>query len=208
MVRSFRRGALAAVLALSLAPLAACAAGNGAQTYHVRPDSQSVTVGVIKVQNAVVLTQNSGSGPATVSARLFNNGTTDQTLQAVQIGSGTPVTLAGADGGQTITVPAGGSVLLGGKNNPTAVIADSGEAFQDGDVQNAVFNFSTTGAVALPVNVIPATGYWEPYGPGAIPTTAAPSPSARVTPSGTATPQGTATPKGTATPTDTTTTKQ
>lgn len=192
MVRSFRRGALAAVFALSLAPLAACSAGNDAQTLKVRPDSDSVTVGEIKVQNAVVLTQTSGDGPATVSARLFNNGSADQTLQALQLGGGVNVTLAGKDGGQNVTVPAHGTVLLGGKGNPTAVVDSGAEALRDGDVQNAVFQFSATGPVALQVNVMPATGDYEKFGPSSLPTTEAPTPSA--TPTDTATPTGTATP--------------
>lgn len=204
MVRSFRRGALAAVVALSLAPLAACAAGNSAQTLKVEPDSQSATVGDIQVQNAFVLTQ--PGGPATVSARLFNNGTADQTLQAVQLAGGLSARLSGADGGGTITVPAHGTVLLGGKGNPAATIDSGSESLRDGDVQNAVFNFSTTGAVALPVNVTPAAGFFEPYGPSSLPTTAVPLPTdtATAAPTDTATPTGTAT----ATPTDTATPQQ
>lgn len=200
MVRSFRRGALAAaVVALSVAPLAACGAGNEAQTLKVEPDSQSASKGDIQVQNAFVLTQ--PNGPASVTARLFNNGNADQTLQAVQLSGGQSAQLSGADGGGTVTVPAHGTVLLGGKGNPTAVVGGGAEALRDGDVQNAVFQFSAAGAVALPVQVQPATGYLEPFGPGTLPTTAAPSPSATPTtpPSGTATP--TSTPSGTATAT-------
>ncbi|WP_333768662.1 DUF461 domain-containing protein [Streptomyces sp. IBSBF 2435] len=205
MVRSFRRGALAAVAALSLAPLAACAAGNKAQSLEVKPDSQSVTVGDIQVQNAFVLTKS--GGPATVSARLFNNGSTDQTLQAVQLSGGLTAQLSAADGGSTITVPAHGTVLLGGQGNPAAVISSGAESLQDGNVQNAVFNFSSTGAVALPVNVTPAAGFFEPYGPSSLPTTAVPTDTATAsaTPGGTASPGGTATPSDTASPSDTAT---
>ncbi|HEY5832466.1 DUF461 domain-containing protein [Streptomyces sp.] len=186
MVRSFRRGALAAVLALSLAPLAACAAGNSAETLEISPDSPSVTVGDIQVQNAFVLTQ--PNGPASVSARLFNNGATDQTLQSVQLAGSMNASLSGADGGQTVTVPAQGSVLLGGKGNPAATISSGSEALRDGDVQKAVFVFSSTGPVALLINVTPATGYFEPYGPTSVPPTAAPTAPATVpaTPSATA----------------------
>ena len=51
------RGVFAAAIALSLAPLAACSDGDGAATLQVSPDSQSTSVGSIKVQNAFVLTQ-------------------------------------------------------------------------------------------------------------------------------------------------------
>lgn len=199
MVRSFRRGALAAVLALSLAPLAACAAGNSAETLKIQPDSPSVTVGDIQVQNAFVLTQ--PNGPATVSARLFNNGATDQTLQSVQLAGSMNASLSGADGGGTVTVPARGSVLLGGKGNPAAAIDSGSEALRDGDVQNAVFVFSSTGPVALPINVTPATGYFQQYGPTSVPTTAAPTPTAVPTVEATATATATAGAPATAAPT-------
>lgn len=176
MVRSFRRGAVAAVLALSLAPLAACAAGNQAQTLNVHPDNPETSKGPIQVQNAIVLTQ--PNGPATVTARLYNNGSSAQTLDSVQLAGGQSATLSAANGGGSVTVPAHGTVLLGGKGNPSAVVTSGAEALRDGDVQNAVFVFSGTGAVALPVNVLPATGFYQPYGPGSLPATPAPSPTA------------------------------
>ena len=213
MVRSFRRGAVAAVLALSLAPLAAaCSAGTDAATFGVHPNSDSGASGDVLVQSAFVLTD--PSGPATVTARLFNNGSAAQSLQAVQIAGEPQATLIGAKGAPGITVPAHGSVLLGGKGNPAVVLDGSSESLRDGDVQDAVFTFSAAGQVKMQVNVTPAAGYFQAYGPGSVPTTAAPSPTATVnpgkpkgTPSGKATPTGTATPTGkaTATPTGTAT---
>lgn len=195
MVRSFRRGGLAAVLALSLAPLTACAAGSSSQTLHIKPNNAEVTKGSIQVQNAWVLTQ--ASGPATVSARLFNNGASTQTLQAVQIAGGLVATLKDKNGGSTVTVPAHGTVLLGGQGNPAAVLNSGAETLRNGDVQNAVFVFSSSGAVSLPINVTPAAGFFEPYGPGSLAPSTPPSPTA--TP-GTTTPGSTATPTGTASP--------
>jgi hypothetical protein len=206
VVRSFRRGAVAAVLALTLAPLAAaCAAGNNAETYEIHANSDSGSAGDVKVQNAFVLTD--PTGPATITARLFNNGSSAQSLQAVQIGGSGTAQLSGPKGGSTVTVPAHGSVLLGGKGNPAAVLKSGGEDLRDGDVQNAVFSFSGTGPVKMQINVTPASSYFEPYGPGSLPTTAAPSPTGTATPtttpSSTATPTGTHTPSSTATPTGT-----
>ncbi|WP_328915205.1 MULTISPECIES: DUF461 domain-containing protein [unclassified Streptomyces] len=198
MVRSFRRGALAAVLVLSLAPLAACAAGDDAQTLEVHPDSASATVGVIKVQNAYVLTD--PNGPASVTARLFNNGSSEQTLQAVQLGSSLSARLSGPHGAGAVTVPPHGSVLLGGKGNPAAVIDSGNESLRDGDVQKAIFVFSGTGPVALPINVTPATGYFAPYGPGSAPTTAPPSPTDTPSDTATGSASDTSTPTDTATP--------
>lgn len=212
MVRSFRRGAVAAVLALTLAPLAAaCAAGNDAATLEVEPDSASASAGPVKVQNAFVLTQD--SGPATVTARLFNNGSSAETLQSVQLAGGVSATLAGSGGAQGVTVPAHGSVLLGGKGNPAATVDTGSEALRDGDVQNAVFTFSDAGPVTVLANVLPATGFYQPYGPSSTPTTQAPTSTPTSTPSGKpnskpgSTPKSpagstpTSTPTGSATPT-------
>ncbi|MDJ0346670.1 DUF461 domain-containing protein [Streptomyces sp. H10-C2] len=209
MSSSLRRGALAAALALSIAPLAACGAGNDAQTHQVRPDSAATAVGDIQVQNVVILTQKAGSGPATVSARIFNNGAADQTLQSLKIGdTALTANLSGAAGGQNVTVPAHGSVLLGGTGNPAATIPSSNEAFRDGDFQRIVLTFSETGEVALAASVLPATGYYEKYGPSGTPSptakptgTATPTPAATPQNGGTQTPTGTPTGTATATPT-------
>ena len=199
MVRSFRRGAVAAVLVLSLAPLAAaCSAGNDAQAEQIKPNTFSGAAGDVQVQSAFVLTD--PSGPATVSARLFNNGSSVQSLESVQVGGSTTAQLVAADGGSTITVPAHGSVLLGGKGNPAAVLTTGGEALRDGDVQSAVFTFSGAGAVRMQVSVTPASGYFEAYGPGSAPTTPAPAPTGTA-PATPASPTATAMPTGTATPT-------
>jgi hypothetical protein len=201
VVRSFRRAAFPAVLALSLAPLAACGAGEGARTLEVHPDSAAASVGVIKVQNAFVLTQ--PDGPATVSARLFNNGSSAQTLQSVKLGSSLSARLSDAKGAPTVTVPAHGSVLLGGKGNPAATLDTGSESLRDGDMQTAVFQFSSTGPVSLAINVTPAIGYFTPYGPSSLPaTTPSASASPTSTPSPGATAPSTSTPTTTDTPTD------
>lgn len=208
MSSSLRRGVLAAALALSIAPLAACGAGNSPQTHEVRPDNAATTVGDIQVQNAVILTEKAGSGPATVSARIFNNGNGDQTLQSLKVGDALTATLSGASSGKDVTVPAHGSVLLGGAGNPAATIAGSAEALKDGDFQRIVLTFSATGEVALSASVLPATGYYAQYGPTSTPSPTA-APTGKATPTATATATGiptgtaTATTTGTATPTPT-----
>jgi hypothetical protein len=186
VVRSIRRGAAAAVLALSLAPLAAaCSAGNDAQTLQIEPDSQSAAVRDVKVQNAFVLTDPTG-GPATITARLFNNGSSAQALRSVNVSGIGTATLHGANGGSTVTVPAHGSVLLGGKGNPSAVLDSASATPRNGDVQSTVFTFSRAGELKMYAMVLPATGYYASFGPSSTPTTSAPSPS--TTPTGTAKP--------------------
>ncbi|MDW8805444.1 copper chaperone PCu(A)C [Streptomyces scabiei] len=175
MSSSLRRGALAAAaIAFSIASLAACAAGNNAQTLGIKPDNAATSVGDIKIQNAIVVTQpgTETKGPAVVSATLFNAASTDQTLDSVTVeGAGTAeLTPAKGEGkGGKIVVPAGGSVILGGENNASAVLTDLTEAVQDGNAQKVTFSFSETGEVSLRAFVIPAEHYFEKWGPSDLP---------------------------------------
>lgn len=178
MSSTLRRGAIAAtVTALSIGALAACGAGTDAQTGGVNPDNASVSEGDIKIQNVNIVTREEGEGPAVVSARIFNDGTEDETLRTVTIsGSGGPVQLSAAKGGD-LTVPAGGSLMLGGKDNATAVIEDpNGKGILDGNAQPVTFDLSSTGKVKLDATVVPARGAYADFGPSAQPEPASPSP--------------------------------
>ncbi|MFF8637166.1 DUF461 domain-containing protein [Streptomyces pilosus] len=172
MSSSLRRGALAAAaIAFSIASLSACAAGNNAQTLEIQPDNAATAVGDIKVQNAIVVTQPDleSTGPAVISAMLFNEGRTDQTLESVTLpGTGKTAELSPAEGG-SLTVPAGGSLILGGEGNASAVLPSSREAVQDGNAQRVTFTFSETGEVSLRAIVYPAERFFEEWGPSDIP---------------------------------------
>jgi hypothetical protein len=189
---SLRRGALAAAaIAFSIASLAACAAGNDSQTLEIKPDNAATTVGDIKVQNAIVITQPDleSTGPAAISATLFNSGRTDQTLDSISVdGTDKTAKLTPAKG-KTLTVPAGGSLILGGKDNASAILPSSREAVQDGNAQKITFTFSKTGAVSLRAFVVPAEHYFKEWGPTEVPAvpgaSASPSkPAASGTPTG------------------------
>ncbi|KUJ65299.1 hypothetical protein ACZ90_49000 [Streptomyces albus subsp. albus] len=189
MSSDLRRGALAATaLVLSIAPLSACAAGNDPQTLEIKPDNAATSVGVIKVQNATVITQPDvkSNGPAVVSARIFNNGASDQTLKSITV-DGTTVKLSPAKGSGPIVVKSNETVTFGGKGNPSAVIESGRQAVQDGNAQNVAFDFSETGEVKLQAFVVPATSYFDKWGPSQMPT--APAETAKPTekPSGKAT---------------------
>ncbi|BFO22622.1 lipoprotein [Streptomyces sp. KM77-8] len=172
MSSSLRRGALAAAaIAFSIASLSACAAGHNAQSLQVQPDNAATTVGDIKIQNAVVITQPDleSTGPAVVSATLFNSGDTDQTLDSVTLpGTGKTAALTPAEGG-SLTVPAGGSLILGGKGNAAAVLPSSRESVRDGNAQKVTFAFSETGDVSLRAFVVPAESFYEEWGPSDVP---------------------------------------
>ncbi|KUM72284.1 hypothetical protein [Streptomyces curacoi] len=213
MSSSLRRGALAAAaIAFSVASLAACGAGNNSQTLQIKPDNAATTVGDIKIQNAVVITQPDleSTGPAAISATLFNSGRTAQTLDAIKVdGTDKTAELKPAKGG-SLTIPAGGSLILGGKDNAAAVLPSSREAIQDGNAQKITFTFSKTGDVSLRAFVVPAEHYFEGWGPSAVPAApgATASPSATNEPgqgagTGTSpTPADTASGTPTGTPTD------
>lgn len=211
MSRSLRRGVLAAtVLSLSIATLSACGAGNDAATLQVKPDNAATSAGDIKIQNASVVTQPEldAKGPAVVTATVFNNGTKDQKLTAISVdGTGQSAKLSPSSGGGSgaITVPAGGSVVIGGQDNAAAVLPSGREAVQDGNVQTLTFAFSSTGKVKIASFVVPAKNYFEGYGPSQVP-----KPSGSATPGGAGKPSKPGeptepgTPTGTATPTGTT----
>ncbi|MFI7246350.1 DUF461 domain-containing protein [Streptomyces qinglanensis] len=175
MSSSLRRGALAATtLALAAVSLTACGAGNDAQTLEVKPDNAATHVGVIKVQNANIVTDTKGSGEATVTARIFNDGDRDQTLKGIRV-DGARAELSPAKGEQKLVVPAGGSLALGGKGNASALLQDFEAAgVKDGNAQPVAFDLSRTGAVKLRATVLPAKHAFETVGPSSSPTGGAP----------------------------------
>ncbi|MFH9014684.1 DUF461 domain-containing protein [Streptomyces sp. NPDC017943] len=191
MSSSLRRGALAAAaIAFSIASLAACGAGNNAQTLEIKPDNAATSVGDIKIQNAVVITQPDleSTGPAAVSATFFNEGSTAQTLESITLpGTGKTAELKPAKGG-SLSIPPGGSLIVGGKDNATAMLPSSREAVQDGNAQKITFTFSKTGEVSLSAFVVPAEHYFKEWGPDEVPAgpagSAAPSDSPSASASG------------------------
>ncbi|KUO10510.1 DUF461 domain-containing protein [Streptomyces sp. DSM 15324] len=190
MSSSLRRGALAAsALAFSIATLAACGAGNNSQTLEIKPDNASTSVGDIKIQNAVVITQPdpTGGGPVAVSATVFNTGKQAQTIESIDVqGLGT-AKLSPAKGQKKLTVPAGGVVVIGGEGNASAVLEHPDAASIEGNAQKTTFTLSDTGAVSLAAFVVPAKSYFSSWGPSDIPSTPAASPSESASATATAT---------------------
>ncbi|CAL9306353.1 DUF461 domain-containing protein [Streptomyces sp. SudanB182_2057] len=175
MSSSLRRGALAAsAIVFSIASLAACGAGNDSQTLEIKPDNAATSVGAIKIQNALVITQPDlkSTGPAVISATLFNSGDTAETLESVTLQGGKSADLKPAKG-KNVTVPAGGTLVIGGKGNATATLPSGREAVKDGDAQKVTFTLSKTGKVTLSAFVVPATSYFDKWGPTAIPSATA-----------------------------------
>ncbi|GAA0450661.1 DUF461 domain-containing protein [Streptomyces sp. NPDC046215] len=173
MSSSLRRGTLAAsALVLSIASLTACAAGNSAETLEVKPDNAATSVGDIKIQNVNVITQPdlAAKGPAVITGTLFNNGTKDQTLRGITLpGKNAAVKITPVGGARELVVPAGSTVVLGGKGNASAVLPDGREALKDGGQQKLSFDFSEAGQVNIGAFVNPAKHYFKEWGPEAPP---------------------------------------
>jgi hypothetical protein len=177
-----------------LATLAACGAGNTAQTDEVKPDSAATSVGDIKVQNITVVTQpeSGAAGPAAVTGKVFNTGNTAQTLQSIKLpGTSAVVQLKPAKGAGPLTVPALSSLQLGGTGNASATIADGLPSNKNGNAEQVVFTLSKTGDVGVRALVVPAASYFKQVAP-----TAPATPSAPASPSSTASGSPSGTPSG------------
>lgn len=190
MSRSLRRGVLAASLVLATASLSACAAGNDAASLGIKPDNPETSVGGIKIQSGVVIVSEGEDQPVAVTASVVNNTTTSQTLESVTIkGLSTPLELAGPKGESGITVPAGGTVRIGGKDGASATLPDASDEMSEalGRFRTVTFAFSEAGDVPLEASVVPDEDFYTPWA-------ATPSPSA--TPSSTAEQAGETPPAG------------
>ncbi|WP_419996057.1 DUF461 domain-containing protein [Streptomyces boninensis] len=175
MSRSLGRGALAATaVVISFAALTACGAGHNAETGQINPDNARAAVGDIEIQNAVVITpERESEGAASVSARIFNNGSSPERLTSLTIPeTNTTVKLSGPKGGDTLTIPAEGSLMIGGKGNASATIEGGRKNVTDGKAKQLVFQLSKTGAVKIGTLVVPATGQYKTFGPSPAAATA------------------------------------
>ncbi|AUG78062.1 hypothetical protein CFP65_3260 [Kitasatospora sp. MMS16-BH015] len=175
MSRSLRRGALAAIVLAAIVPLSACAAGNTPDTLQVKPDNAATSIGnTLKLNNIVVVTKADAvaeqPGPANVTVNISNQGSTPETLKSIALGGGASATFTDAKGATVpeIVIPAGGSVLLGGPDQPEAHLATA--AVKVGGFTDATFTFGTAGKVTSAAQVYSAKGPWEAFGPAAAPT--------------------------------------
>ncbi|WP_031069383.1 hypothetical protein [Streptomyces sp. NRRL WC-3742] len=131
MSRSLRRGSIAAVAAIAIASLSSCAAGNAPDTLQIKPDNAAATIGTnLRLNNIVVVTPGKATGdytgPASVIVNIANTGTGAAELKTVVLGGGN-ATFTDASGASvpSIVIPAGGSVAIGGKGNPSATVSSA-----------------------------------------------------------------------------------
>ncbi|MER6298887.1 hypothetical protein ABT247_04835 [Kitasatospora sp. NPDC001539] len=102
-----------AVLLATVAP-AACAAGNGAETYRIGPDSVNADIGDVKLRDVRLVADAGGSGTASLAAYILNPGGEPDTLTAVNLeGAG-----ASPAPGAAVALPPGQPVLVGSPGQP------------------------------------------------------------------------------------------
>ncbi|MFB6889641.1 DUF461 domain-containing protein [Kitasatospora sp. NPDC056327] len=174
MSRSLRRGGIAALAALAIASLSSCAAGNTPETLQIKPDNASATLGTdIRLNNIVVVTGDESSGehtgPANVTVNISNSGTEVLELQSLTVAGTGNATFADAKGAPltSISVPAGGAVLLGGPGNPTAKVASV--TLNVGGYAATSFAFKNQEKLDTEAQVSPNTNLYKGFGPAAAP---------------------------------------
>ncbi|MFF8771316.1 DUF461 domain-containing protein [Kitasatospora sp. NPDC015120] len=181
MSRSLRRGSIAALAALAIAPLSSCAAGNTPATLQIKPDNAAATLGTdVRLNNIVVVTGDESSGehtgPANVTVNISNSGTEALELQSITVAGGSPATFADDKGAPltSISVPAGGAVLLGGPGNPTARVASA--TVTVGGYVATSFTFKNHDKLDTEAHVSPNKDLYKGFGPtapAAVPSKAA-----------------------------------
>ncbi|UGQ14891.1 hypothetical protein LO772_15720 [Yinghuangia sp. ASG 101] len=176
--RSVRRGAVAATLALALAPLAsACSSGTDAATNQLKPDTPHTKVGTVRVQNLTLVTGDEGTDLVSLGGAFVNEGSRPETLTKVTLeGAPAPAELHSAAGDGPITIPAGGAVYLTGGADK-AVFGNT--QVKHGAYVRITLSFATVGETTLGVPVHDPEGYYAPLKPTpAAPAVPSPVPSA------------------------------
>ena len=188
MSRSLRRGAVAALIIATAPVLAACSAGSGAATLQVKPNAAATSIGsTLKLNGITVVTATDGTNAANVVANIANNSQTAEILTSVTV-DGTPATLSGP-----ATIPALGSLLLSGPQQPTAQVANLAQT--PGQNTTVSFTFANAGSTSVQALVNAGAGTYAPYAPVAP----SPTPAATLAPAATGTAAANATATATAT---------
>ncbi|MEV4557150.1 DUF461 domain-containing protein [Kitasatospora sp. NPDC049285] len=190
MSRSLRRGAAAAIVLAAIVPLAACSASNDAETLQIKPDNAATSIGADLTLNNIVVVTPAGaageySGAATVTVNISNSGSAPETLKSLKVGDAA-ATFTGPKGDAVseIVIPAGGSVLVSGRENSPIAQVSSAKLTVGGYAPTS-FTFGRAGQVSTQANVQPGAGVYAGYGPKAE-SKASASPSGSASPSASA----------------------
>lgn len=166
------RLALAAALLVAVpsAALSACAAGSSAETLQIRPDTPETQLGMLKVQDVLLVTgPGGGGGPLAVVAYVYNGGNTADRLERISVNElPQSAAIAPAPNHPELRILPGQSLRIGGPGDTTAVVPNADNIVQAGDTRLVTLRFAQSGEVTLWVPVLPGTGYLAGYGPAGV----------------------------------------
>jgi hypothetical protein len=158
--RTARRTAIAASLALLLAPgLAACGAGSGSTAASIVSPGDGVlaTIGALRIQNVVVVAPANPGGTAVVSMAIANDGTDTDQLVDLSVQDGSTAKLSGSQ-----QISPGASVRYGATDAPAHAYIGS---FMPpaGSTTVLTMRFANAGEVVVKPPVAGATGYYSTF---------------------------------------------
>lgn len=213
-----RRGRVAlagAAILVALPVLSACANGNGAEVYQIKPDSGQAKVGYLWISNVWVVAD-STSGNAEVIGQIANTdptATDSVQLTSVSVAGATATIVPPTDTTQlapgvsadtsAVTIPGLKSVQFGQPGQPELELSNADLTI--GSNTQVVYTFSNGQTATVTAIVQPSAGLWASYNPNGANGTPTATATGTATPSVSGTATGTATASGTAKATGTAT---
>ncbi len=161
MIRS--RVAVLAVCLVAVLPAAGCYQGfdNTVNTQSATGNGTDFEVGDLKVLDATLVADEAGTGVASLSVTIVNDGEVDEALESVTAQLGGPGAVTGA-----LDVPAGTSLRIGAPGDPTIIF--SGMQARAGQWETLTFTFSRSGSESRSIAVVPPVGYYADFAPAAV----------------------------------------
>ncbi len=157
------RAAALAVCLVAVLPAAGCYQGfdNTVNTQDATGNGTDLEVGDLKVLDATLVADEAGTGVASLSTTIVNDGVVDESLVSVTAQLGGPGVITG-----TLDIPAGASLRIGAPGDPTIIF--SGMQARAGQWETLTFTFSSSGSASRSIAVVPPTGYYADYAPAAV----------------------------------------
>ena len=158
------RAAVLAVCLVAVLPVSGCYQGfdNTVNSQSATGNGTDFEVGDLKVLDATLVADEAGTGIASLSVTITNDGEVDESLQSVTAQLGGPGAVTG-----TLDVPSGTSLRLGAPGDPSIIF--TGMQARAGQWETLTFTFSSSGSASRSVTVVAPTGYYAEYAPAAVP---------------------------------------
>ena len=150
-----------AVCLVAVMPVAGCYQGFEGTVNSQGPTGNGTDFAVgedLLVQDTTLVANPDDPKDAAVALTVINEGEVDDALVAVTNDKGEKGAIEGP-----VKVQSGTAVRVGGEGNPTIVL--TGLSKKPGDFTTITLQFERAGDATAEVAVVPATGYYEGYGP-------------------------------------------